>query len=90
MPDCHVAHENADILYCGCAEGTQGNPRHPGGPRRSSEQKGDKTIMFYSQKWRDRAFRVHETSATLTKHRKNAVGQRWAVAAVGHNTPTRK
>ena len=36
--------------------------------------------MFYSRKWRDRPFRVHETSATPTKHRKNAVGHRWTAA----------
>ena len=92
MPDCHVAHKNAYILYRGCAGGTQGDPGHPEGSRRSWEQKNYKTeqinyktIVFYSRKWRDRAFRVHETSATLTKHRKNAVGHRWAAAAVrGH------
>ena len=85
MPDCHVAHKNAYILYRGCAGGTQGDPGHPGGSRRSWEQKVDKTIVFYNRKWRDRPFRVHETSATLTKHRKNAVGHRWAAAAVrGH------
>ena len=87
MPDCHVAHKNAYILYRGCAGGTQGDPGHPEGSRRSWEQKdykteqiNYKTIVFYNRKWRDRAFRVHETSATLTKHRKNAVGQRWPVA----------
>ena len=57
--------------------GTQAAPRrHPGGPRaprRLQEvlgAKGDKTIVFYSRKWRERPFRVHETSATLTKYRK--------------------
>ena len=81
MPDCHVAHKNAYILYRGCAGGTQGDPGHPGGSRRSWEQKCDKTIVFHSRKWRDRPFRVHETSATLTKYRKNAVEHRWPVAA---------
>ena len=81
MPDCHVAHKNAYILYRGCAGGTQGDPGHPGGSRRSWEQKGDKTIVIYGRKWRDRPFRVHETSATPTKHRKNAVGHRWTAAA---------
>ena len=81
MPDCHVAHKNAYILYRGCAGGTQGDPGHPGGSRRSWEQKGDKTIVFYHRKWRDRPFRVHETSATLTKYRKNTVEHRWPVAA---------
>ena len=80
MPDCHVAHKNAYILYRGCAGGFQGDPGHPGGSRRSWEQKGHKTIVFYSRKWRDRPFRVHETSATITKHRKNAVEHRWAAA----------
>ena len=32
--------------------------------------KGEKTILFYHRKRRDRPFRVHETSATLTKYRK--------------------
>ena len=54
--------------------GTQEAPRkhqgHPGGFRRSWEQKGNKTILFYHRKWRDQPFGVHETSATLTKYRK--------------------
>ena len=33
--------------------GTQGDPGHPGGSRRSWEQKGDKTIVFYSRKRRE-------------------------------------
>ena len=53
-----------------------GSPGHPGGSRRSWEQKGDKTIVFYHRKWRERPFRVHETSATLTKYRK--LQQIWA------------
>ena len=87
MPDCHDAHKNAYILYRGCAGGTQGDPRHPGGSRRSweqknykIEQKNCKTIVFYSRKWRGQPFRVHETSATPTKHRKNAVKHRWPAA----------
>ena len=70
MPDRNIAHKNAYILYRGCAGGTQGDPGHPGGSRRSWEQKGNKTIVFYHRKWRDRPFGVHETSATLTKYRK--------------------
>ena len=95
MPDRNIAHKNACILYAGLpcctTECIHSIPRmcrwHPGGPRaprRLQEvlgAKGDKTMVFYSRKWRDRPFRVHETSATLTKHRKNAVGQRWPVAA---------
>ena len=41
--------------------GTQGDPGHPGGSRKSWEQRGDKTIVIYHRKWRDRPFRVDET-----------------------------
>ena len=69
--------------------GTQGTQKAPGGLGSKKITKPSnnnyKTIVFYSRKWRDPPFRVHETSATLTKHRKNAVGHRWAAAAVrGH------
>ena len=61
-------------------EGTQEAPRrhpgHPGVSKRSWEKKVDKTIVFYNRKRRDRPFRVHETSATLTKYRK--LQQKWA------------
>ena len=50
--------------------GTQEAPRGTQGTQESWEEKGDKTIVFYSRKWRERPFRVHETSATLTKYRK--------------------
>ena len=65
--------------------GTQGDPGHPGGSRRSWEQKCDKTIVFYHRKWRDRPFRVHETSATLTKYRK----LQQICAVVCANVPTK-
>ena len=56
--DVQEHNKNAYILYRGCAGGTQGDPGHPGGSRRSWEEKGDKTIVFYSRKRRDRPFRV--------------------------------
>ena len=54
----------------GTQEAPRRHPGHPGVSRRAWEQKCDKTIVFYQRKWRDRPFRVHETSATLTKYRK--------------------
>ena len=64
----------------GTQEAPRRHPGHPGVFRRSLEEKGDKTIVFYHRKRRDRPFRVHETSATPTKHRKNAVEHRWTAA----------
>ena len=64
--------------------GTQGTQEAPGGlgskKITKSSNKNCKTIVFYSRKWRGRPFRVHETSATPTKHRKNAVEHRWPAA----------
>ena len=57
--------------------GTQGTQEAPGG---LGSKKVTKPFVFYNRKWRDRAFRVHETSATLIKHRKNAVKHRWTAA----------
>ena len=68
----------------GTQEAPRRHPGHPGVSRRSLEEKGDKTIVFYHRKRRDRPFRVHETSATLTKYRK--LQQKWAV--VRANVPT--
>ena len=76
-------------------ESTQEAPRrHPGGtqeapraPRSLQEVlggKNDKTTVFYYRKWRERPFRVHETSATLTKYRK--LQQKWAEVCA--NVPT--
>ena len=60
----------------GTQEAPRRHPGHPGVSRRSLEEKTDKTIVFYHRKRSDRPFRVHETSATLTKYRK--LQQIWA------------